>query len=387
MRIKQYLLNIRDLLLYYLDSIYAFRVKINGRCKKHLLFIRLDAIGDFILWLDAARVLREYYEGYHITFVGNALYNDLAKSLPYFDTVISVSPNKLRKDLKYRFQIFQEIRKTSYEKIIHFPYTRSAYFPDGEAIVHIARSPEKIGSIGDPTDNWRKKISDRFYTRLLSATPKLMMELERNAEFLNELGVKDYLAKVVQFPFEIPNSTVPVIQFDYILFPGAGSPKRQWPLAAFASLADRIYQEMGWQGLICGGPGEEKLGEQLMSLTKAPLRSAIGKTSLTELISLISQAQLLIGNETSAVHIAAAVNTPAICLLGGGHYGRFMPYPALNNGRPLPTPVVHKMTCFECNWQCIFDLKDSQPVPCIENISVDAVWKKIEQLLTKSNSR
>jgi len=52
-----------------------------------------------------------------------------------------------------------------------------------------------------------------------------------------------------------------------------------------------------------------------------------GTTSLTELVDIISKAKLLITNDSSALHIAACLNTQTICLLMGRHYGRFAPYP------------------------------------------------------------
>lgn len=48
---------------------------------------------------------------------------------------------------------------------------------------------------------------------------------------------------------------------------------------------------------------------------------------MLELAKLISESELLISNDTSAIHIAAAVNTHFICITNGNHYGRFFPYP------------------------------------------------------------
>ncbi len=42
---------------------------------------------------------------------------------------------------------------------------------------------------------------------------------------------------------------------------------------------------------------------------------------------MISETELLISNDTSAIHIAAAVGTPFICISNGSHFGRFHPYP------------------------------------------------------------
>ena len=106
-----------------------------------------------------------------------------------------------------------------------------------------------------------------------------------------------------------------------------------------------------------------------------------GKTELTELSGLLSLSQLTISNDTGAVHLAAAIGTPMVCILGGGHFGRFVPYPKLSGQTNSLKVVYHKMPCYGCNWECIYPLKKNEPAPCITKISVDAVWEKVKPLL------
>jgi ADP-heptose:LPS heptosyltransferase len=90
---------------------------------------------------------------------------------------------------------------------------------------------------------------------------------------------------------------------------------------------------------------------------------------------------MIIGSETSAMHIAAAVSTPSVCLLGGGHFGRFVPYPVNVEG-VVPSPVFHKMECYGCNWQCTQSHEAGQPVPCISAISVEKVVAAAEVIIS-----
>ena len=65
----------------------------------------------------------------------------------------------------------------------------------------------------------------------------------------------------------------------------------------------------------------ETLGKTLEQNTDIPLQNWAGRTSLQELSAIIARAHILVGNETSAVHIAAAVSTPSVCTLGEGTTG------------------------------------------------------------------
>ena len=62
---------------------------------------------------------------------------------------------------------------------------------------------------------------------------------------------------------------------------------------------------------------------RLVGEASARLENYAGKTTLTGLVSIISRARLLIGNESGPIHLAAALGTPCVSVVGGGHFGRF----------------------------------------------------------------
>jgi ADP-heptose:LPS heptosyltransferase len=109
-----------------------------------------------------------------------------------------------------------------------------------------------------------------------------------------------------------------------------------------------------------------------------------GKTTLIDLAELIRAAKLLIGNESGAVHLAAAVGTPSVSIVGGGHYGRFIPYDiAADDECVAPIPVIHRMECYGCNWKCIFPIVPGQPTPCVSRITVQHALTETESICTK----
>ena len=121
--------------------------------------------------------------------------------------------------------------------------------------------------------------------------------------------------------------------------------------------------------------------QNIKKICDAPLQNYTGQTTLSELTRLLVKSQILIGNETGTAHIANAVGTPTICILGGGHFGRFAPYPELSGKTSRLKVVYHKMPCYGCDWKCVYHIKEGEPAPCISNISVDAVWNEVKLLL------
>lgn len=76
--------------------------------------------------------------------------------------------------------------------------------------------------------------------------------------------------------------------------------------------------------------------------------------------------------DSSPAHLAVAVNTPTVCVIGGGHYKRFFPY-----GDPkLFRAATEELDCFYCDWKCKFDT----PL-CVKDISVSTVVREIGELM------
>ena len=207
-----------------------------------------------------------------------------------------------------------------------------------------------------------------------------MTELERNAEFFQQLSSKSHQ---VDYPkLMLPNIVSSITWKNreyYVLFPGAGTPLRRWPVEFFAGIANRIFEKTGLTGVLDGLPNEKCLAKSIQDLSKAPLEWA--GTRLSELPELLKNANFLVSGETGAVYIAAAVGTPVVCILGGIDFGRFLPYPELAGKGLVLKTVSYPMSCFSCHAKCVYPLQKGEPAPCITNVSVDAVWKEVEKII------
>ena len=383
--LKPYLIIIRSLLFILFDSIALWAAKVPKHNQlKLILLIRQDAIGDFILWLDTAKEYRKYYppENYIIILIGNEIWSDLAKGLPFWDEVLPVNVKAFKTLSRYRWNILRKVRNFGAKIAIQPTYSREFYH--GDSLIRASNASKKVSSAGNMSNRNQLKsnLADRWHTELIPSSPEQLSELERNAEFFSGFIKKLYLPSYPELELSCDCNIQELNRKSfYILSLGANKKYREWPYKYYAKIAQKIHKKTGWLGLICGAENEFYLGEHIKKLCDAPLQNYTGQTTLSELTCLLAKSQILISNETGTAHIANAVGTPTVCILGGGHFGRFVPYPELSGKINNLKVVYYKMPCYGCDWKCVYHIKDEDPAPCISNISVDAVWNEVKILL------
>jgi len=306
----------------------------------------------------------------------------LAKELPFWDEVLPVNVKAFKTLSRYRWNILQKVRNFGAEIAIQPTYSREFYH--GDSLIRASNASKKVSSVGNMSNRDRLKtiLADRWHTELIPSSLEPLSELERNAEFFSGILKKLYLPSYPKLEVSGDCNIKELKRKSfYVLSIGANKKYREWPYNFYAIIAQRIHKKTGWLGLICGAENEFDLGEHIKKICDAPLQNYTGQTTLSELTCLLAKSQILISNDTGTVHIAHAVGTPTVCILGGGHFGRFAPYPELS-GKPSRLKVVyHKMPCYGCDWKCVYHIKDEEPAPCISNISVDAVWNEVMLLL------
>ena len=299
---------------------------------KSLLLIRLDAIGDYILFRNYIEMLKksDKYKEYNITLLGNSAWKSLSEELDgeFVDEFIWFDRDRFNKDFVYRYQKLQEIVSCGYEVVLSPVYSREFFY--GDTIVKLINAKEKIGSIGDFSNIkiWQKNISDKYYDVLVSAREELMFEFYRNKEFLENLLDKKLDMKKPhidlkpkKLPFELPEKYA-------ILFIGASASFRKWNIDGFAKIGNYLKNEFGYEIVLCGAPSDGEDALRFKECFDGSYIDLVGKTSLIELLHVIYNGNLMIANETSAPHFAVALEmTNTFVISNGNHYGRFTPYP------------------------------------------------------------
>lgn len=350
--------------------------------KDRVAIVKLDHIGDYLLWVGHISNIRKLYplHQYHLTLICNQAVLKIAKLNCEIDDVMPLDVNRLIASLFYRISVAKKVHEKAFFVAINPTFSREIFRSD--AVVRFTGAKLKIGFRGDATNISPaiKRIADSFYTDLRVIPSNLRNELEINAEFLKnntEVAIPK-LADLSSIAMELPRNLIKKKYF--ILVPGGSWTGKRWPAESFAKIADKIHAKYGIFGVVCGSSSEKGLAREIQKFTKHEILDLTGETNILGLINLIKFAKVLVTNDTSAAHIGPAVGSPTVCIVGGGHFGRFLPYPKLNVMPPLKIANI-EMDCYGCNWNCIFKRTKGRALPCIERISVDQVWLDVQELL------
>jgi ADP-heptose:LPS heptosyltransferase len=338
---KQMFSHIKVFIKFFLHNIIDFLVLLQCRIKnqvrhniKQILLIRLDAIGDYILFRNFIEVLKRdsKYSDYRITLLGNIVWKDLAENLDknYIDNFIWIDIKKFSRNLFYRYKKMIEIIPNNYELLIHPTYSRTY---DADKIVNVVNAKIKIGSIGDFSNikKWQKKISDKYYTLLIPAKKEIMFEFYRNKEFFGKL--LDEEIKISKPCIKIPENydfSLKLPDLDYaVLFISAYSDIRKWSVRNFAELAKWIKNNLNYEIVLCGGKEDIKEVNIFEEIYGNHYLNLVGKTTLTDLIFILKNSKMIVSNETFIPHMAVALGLENIFVISNGnHFGRFIPYPS-----------------------------------------------------------
>lgn len=356
--------------------------------QKSLLLIRLDAIGDYVLFRNFIEVLKksEKYKEYNITLLGNSAWKGLSKELDseFVDTFIWLDRRRFDNNFIYRYNKLKEITSNAYEIIISSTYSRE--FMMSDIIVHSLNAKEKIGSSGDlsNTIKWKKDISDKYYTKLIPAKRDVIFEFYRNKEFFENLLHVTLNITRPSITLKQNTSTFDLPDRYALFFIGAGLNYRKWDPEKFSIVAKYLKENHGYNIVLCGAKTDINDAKEFTKHYQGDVLDLVGKTSLIELLYIINNAKFMLSNETSAPHLAIALKKKNIFVIyNGTQYGRFTPYPKnINNSyHIIYHPEIEKDLE---NYKRLSNTYGYSSTLDIKKITTQDVIKKIEQSLHKN---
>ena len=159
-------------------------------------------------------------------------------------------------------------------------------------------------------------------------------------------------------------------------------PLRKWERARFVELGRRILDTYPRARLVVtGAPAERAAAEQLCRDLHSPRAvSAAGRTSLRELLTLYTLANVLVTNDSGPAHFASLTSVHTVVLFG--------PETPLLFGSlsPATTIIWKQLACSPCVSVFNHRLSPCDNNLCMQLITVDEVFDAVRAVLTTNAS-
>ena len=328
------------------------------RTFRRFLIVRNDRIGDVILTLPMAQLLRRHYPGASIAMLVRRYTEELVRGHPCVDeVVVSDDPPLLA--------LAAELRKGAYDVVFHTrPRFRLAF------VTWLAGIPVRVGT----GYRW---YSPLFNRRVFEHRKDARFhELEYNLHLLEAIGCRVGSERVEPFlPVGgeerrrvremLGEAGVAPGELLVILHPGSGGSAREWSEAKFIGLGQKLSALARVRILVAGGASEEGIVGRVRSAVGGGTLGWAGRLTLREYAALAAEASLFVANSTGPIHLAAAAGAPVIGLypqLRALSAARWGPYTA---HRTIFSPQGKPGNCSEC--------LQGGGCACMDSIAVDDV--------------
>ncbi len=347
----------------------------------HVAVVHVQLLGDMILWLPYGQALVRHLQGlgYRVSLIVEASLAPLANRVFSGVELLAIDKGAFLHQPRQRTRCLRRLRRLGVAQTLNPSYPRDAIFMD--AVVHALGAPA-VGFDAVFMDRpWFDRVlSKRLYQRLLPPIANVHQQVRQRA-FVQALGV----AAMTIRPAEIPVAcSAPVSGPYWLLAPGASRAFRRWPPERCVEVARHVAGLMPeWRCVLVGTTRERPITERIAKLLGDRAIDLAGQTDLPRLLDLVAHARLVLGNDSAAGHLAAALGTPVVVIVGGGHWGLCLPYDSIEAPvRRLPVAVGVSMSCFGCDWRCRYATREDTPFPCIDAVSVEAVIAAVDTSLS-----
>ena len=339
---------------------------------ERILIIKPSSLGDIVHALPVLAALREAYPDAHIAWLVGTSFAPLLHEHPLLDEVISFDRRRFGKMLRSPrialdfLRFVGELRRRRFDLVIDLQgLIRSGFL----ALASGAR--DRVGFAS------ARELAWLFYSRKVRCPATARHAVDRNMALAAAIGLD---GDSPRFPLGLrPEETLaaqallrkewgrPLERFTAVM-PGARWATKRWKLDRIAELIDRLHGEGAPRCVLLGSPEDRPIAERILAECETDVLDLVGKTTLRELVAVISLADRVLCHDSGPMHVAAALDKPLVAIFGPTDPARTGPYSAAAEtiATPLDCAACYQRRCWHHS--------------CMEQLEVETVLVKLRDL-------
>lgn len=344
----------------------------------NILLIQLGDIGDVVLTTPTVYAIREAYPQTQISLMVRKPFGNILASNPYIYEVVESAKHtgsfihRIKESIEFVFRL----RRAHYDLVIDL---RTG---DRGAILSLLSGARvRVGRPGEKKQFWHTYAFTRIINGQPATDPYVHPGADQSLRFVRELGMDTRNSMPKLYPTDRDVTRVRELLAGYKMPSGAVwvtvNPfsrwkYKEWHPAKWGDLVDRLWKRFGVYTVLVGSPDEAAACGTIMAGREDHVFSAVGSTSLSELVALISISTLHMGVDSAAPHIAAAVGTPTLTIHGPSNWRDWR---VADEDHDIVCP---ELACVPCHCK---GCNNSGRSRCLEELPVEAVSTRAEVLL------
>ncbi len=323
-----------------------------------ILVIKISSLGDLILAIPSLKALKERFPEGKVSLLTLKKYASIMYECPYLDEIITLEP-----DYKKWGNILEAsriLRRKSFDYIIDLQNNRASHF-----ISFLTFARASFGYSLRAGFLLNKKIK-------MNRNDSPLVSQERILEFL---GIK-FKEKKLTFWEKEPLQRLALPDANLIGINVAASTKwksKNWPTHHIIHLIEILQRNLpSFKIVLLGDDSTKDRAKEIESKVHPSPINLCGKTTLTQLPSVIRKLKAFVTPDTATMHLGCALNVPTIALFGPTDPSRHV----------VPGKNIHvfnqKQPCSFCySSRC----KQRVENKCMEEISPQEVFNKIKEVV------
>lgn len=343
---------------------------------KKILVIRFSSLGDIILATGLFRELKKVFPDAEIDFFSSTTFGSICANNPHISNLIlldrSAGKTELNRLVKIcqsnKYDLILDAHRSLRSRLFIWKYFNGFPFFQSTKILKIDKR------------SWQRNLLLKFKINVLKnfiPQRKAFLNmlsgftnpdtLDNSTELFPGAKEKEHIAKILTGKNLTEKSLIAI-------GPSASFTGKCWPKESFKKLIE-AFQNQGHTPVILGGKSDEE-PKWLMNQLKIKPVNLAGDLSFLESAELLRHCRLAVSNDSAIVHLAEAVETPAISIFGPTvkEFG-FGPY--RRNSRLIELDLP----CRPCSRNGKGKCKNKIDRQCMKEITVETVFNASEEIL------
>ncbi len=322
-----------------------------ARSGRRIAIVRFTSLGDVVHALPMAAAIRRHEPDARVIWLVEEHEQILLNGNPVVDDVLLVPLRRWRDQLTSasRWSTIRRelgaLRRRLRELKVDAAIDVQGWGHKTSPFVSLTRAPMRVGF---DRRYARDSLSPFFTTVHVTPPPEARHVVDMNLALLGPLGIPR--PERVEFPLPAwpdAESRADAWLRDHAIrtprvvaiLPSTRGPQKLWPVEAFRELTRRLLRDEGVTVLLLAGPGETERLEAVRGDLPATRVLTWSEGPIPDLTAILERTDLVIGNDTGPLHLAAAHDVPSLGLFGptrgerNGPYGPFGGYVQSRTGR------------------------------------------------------